>query len=344
MINESRTIGIGGIFAGALAGVLLAGVAAAQTPSYEGKQLRMIIPSGAGGGYDTYARVLSAHLEKHLPGKPTIINQNMPGASGMIGTNWAASDAAPKDGSVIVATYNALLLEPLFGNDKAKFDPRKFEWIGSIGKQQQICVTWHTSPIKSIDQAKQREIIVSATGATGNAATMPRMLNTMLGTKFKVITGYTTAESRLAVERGEAEGICGLSYSTLKASNPDWILNKRINVLVQTGTSAQAGLENVPLLINLVSYAETKKVLEVLAVPEEMGRPFFMPAGTPKEYVAVMRKAFDATLKDPDFLAEAEKARLEVEPLTGAQMERLLKSAYETPKPLVEQASKLRGE
>jgi tripartite-type tricarboxylate transporter receptor subunit TctC len=344
MINESRTIGIGGIFAGALAGVLLAGVAAAQTPSYEGKQLRMIIPSGAGGGYDTYARVLSAHLEKHLPGKPTIINQNMPGASGMIGTNWAASDAAPKDGSVIVATYNALLLEPLFGNDKAKFDPRKFEWIGSIGKQQQICVTWHTSPIKSIDQAKQREIIVSATGATGNAATMPRMLNTMLGTKFKVITGYTTAESRLAVERGEAEGICGLSYSTLKASNPDWILNKRINVLVQTGTSAQAGLENVPLLINLVSDAETKKVLEVLAVPEEMGRPFFMPAGTPKEYVAVMRKAFDATLKDPDFLAEAEKARLEVEPLTGAQMERLLKSAYETPKPLVEQASKLRGE
>jgi tripartite-type tricarboxylate transporter receptor subunit TctC len=333
-----------GVLAGALAGICMMGAAAAQTVSYEGKTVRMIIPAGAGGGYDTYARVLAGHLGNHLPGKPNIINQNMPGASGMIATNWGASEAAPKDGSVIVATYNGLLLEPLFGNEKAKFDPRKFEWIGSIGKQQQICVTWHTSPIKSIDQAKQREIIVSATGATGNAATMPKMLNTMLGTKFKVVTGYTTPESRLAVERGEAEGICGLSYSTLKASNPDWILNKRINVLVQTGATAQAGLESVPLLINLVSDGDTKKVLEVLAAPEEMGRPFFMPAGTPKPYVEAMRKAFDATLKDPDFLAEAEKARLEVDPLTGVQMENLLKSAYETPKPLVEQASKLKGE
>ncbi len=344
MNKESHTKRIFGIFAGTLAGILLAGAAAAQTPSYEGKTLRMIIPSGAGGGYDTYARVLAAHLEKHLPGKPNIINQNMPGASGMIATNWAASEAAPRDGSVIVATYNGLLLEPLFGNDQAKFDPRKFEWIGSIGKQQQICVTWHASPIKSIEQAKQREIIVSATGVTGNAATMPKMLNTMLGTKFKVVTGYTTPESRLAVERGEAEGVCGLSYSTLKASNPDWILNKRINVLVQTGASAQAGLENVPLLINLVSDAETKKVLEILAAPEEMGRPYYMPAGTPKEYVAMMRKAFDATLKDPAFLAEAEKARLEVDPLTGAQMEAIIRKAYETPKPLIEQAAKLKGE
>jgi tripartite-type tricarboxylate transporter receptor subunit TctC len=333
-----------GVLAGTLAGICMMGTGAAQPVSYEGKTVRMIIPAGAGGGYDTYARVLAGHLGNHLPGKPNIINQNMPGASGMIATNWGASENAPKDGSVIVATYNGLLLEPLFGNEKAKFDPRKFEWIGSIGKQQQICVTWHTSPIKSIDQAKQREIIVSATGATGNAATMPKMLNTMLGTKFKVVTGYTTPESRLAVERGEAEGICGLSYSTLKASNPDWILNKRINVLVQTGATAQAGLESVPLLINLVSDADTKKVLEVLAAPEEMGRPFFMPAGTPKPYVDAMRKAFDATLKDPEFLAEAEKARLEVDPLTGAQMENLLKSAYETPKPLVEQASKLKGE
>ncbi len=287
---------------------------------------------------------LSAHLEKHLPGKPTIVNQNMPGASGMIATNWAASEAAPKDGTVLVATYNGLLMEPLFENPAAKFDPRKFEWIGSIGKQKQICVSWHASPLKTIDQAKQREVIVSATGVTGNSATMPKMLNTMLGTKFKVVTGYTTPESRLAVERGEAEGICGLSYATLKASNPDWIVNKRINVLVQTGATPQEGLESVPLLINLVSDADSKKVLEVLALPEEMGRPFFMPAGTPKQYVEAMRKAFDATLKDPAFLAEAEKARLEVDPVTGAQMEEMIKKAFETPKALVEQAAKFKGD
>jgi tripartite-type tricarboxylate transporter receptor subunit TctC len=344
MIKKTRIGSASGVFAGILASVVMAGTAAAQTASYEGKTLRMIITSGAGGGYDTYARVLSAHLAKHLPGNPTIVNQNMPGASGMVGTNWAASDAAPRDGSVIVSTYNALLLEPLFGNDKAKYDPRKFEWIGSIGKQQQICVTWHTSPIKKIEQAKEREVVVSATGATGNAATMPKMLNAMLGTKFKVVTGYSTSESRLAVERGEAEGICGLSYSTLKASNPDWIQNKRINVLVQTGTKAQEGLENVPLLVNLVADANLKKVLGLLAFDGELGRPFLMPPGTPKEYVAAMRKAFDETMKDPAFLADAKKSRLEVDPVSGAEMDTMIKDAFETPKPLVQEAAKYQGE
>lgn len=344
MHQQGRVAQVFGVLlAGTVAGIFLAGAAAAQTPIYQGKTLRMIIPSGAGGGYDAYARVLASHLEKHLPGKPTIVNQNMPGASGMIATNWAATDAAPKDGSVLVATYNALLMEPLFGNEKAKFDPRKFEWIGSMGKQQQVCVTWHTSPIKKIEQAKDREVIVSATGVTGNSATMPKVLNATLGTKFNVVTGYTTPESRLAVERGEAEGICGLSYSTLKASNADWIVNKRINVLVQTGATPQLGLEQVPLLINLISDTDTKKALEILSYPEEMGRPFFMPAGTPKEYVEVMRKAFDATLRDPAFLAEAERTRLEIEPVSGAEMEKMIKRAYETPKALIERAAKLKG-
>src|SRR3954452_25127051 len=232
-MNDSRVML--GLLAGAFAGLFTAGAALAQTASYQGKTVRMIIPSGAGGGYDTYARVLTAHLANHLPGKPAIVNQNMPGASRMIAINWSASDNAPKDGTVLAATYNALLIEPLFDNPQAKDDPRKFEWIGSIGKQQQICVTWHTSPIKSIEQAKEREVIVSSTGVTGNSATMPKMLNQLIGTKFKVVSGYTTSESRLAVERGEAEGICGLSYSTLKASNPAWILDNSINVLVQTG-------------------------------------------------------------------------------------------------------------
>lgn len=341
-MSEGRLVSA--IAMGAAAAILMAGAAAAQAVSYEGKTLRIIIPSGAGGGYDTYARVLSAHIADHLPGKPTIVNQNMPGASGMIAVNWSATDNAPRDGSVLIATYNSLLLEPLFNNPQAKYDPRKFEWIGSIGKQQQICLTWHTSPIKTIEQAKEREVVVSATGATGNTATIPKMLNTLLGTKFKVVTGYSTTESRLAVERGEAEGACGHSYSTLKASNPDWIINKRINVLMQTGGTAQQGLEDVPLLVNLVSDPDKKKVLGLLAYPEEMGRPFYMPAGTPKEYVAAMRKAFAETLKDPAFLADAERSRLEIDPVTGADMEKMIRAAFETPKPLIEQASKFKGE
>lgn len=333
---------MGAILLSAAATALHVRPAAAQAPeaTYKGKQLRMIIPSGAGGGYDTYARVLAHHLERHIPGNPNIVSQNMPGASGMLATNWAAS-IAPKDGSVIVATYNALLLEPLFGNPAVKYDTREFEWVGSMGKQQQICVTWHTSPIKTIEQAKQREVVVAATGATGNSATMPKLLNAMLGTKFKVVTGYSTSESRLAVERGEAEGVCGLSYSTLKASNPDWIDNKRINVLVQTGTKPQPGLADVPLLVNLVSNPDEKKVLEVLAYPEEMGRPFLMPPGTPKSAVNVMRRAFDATMKDPQFLVEAEKSRLELDPVTGEEMEQMVKEAFATPKAVVQRALEL---
>ncbi|HEY7385641.1 MAG TPA: tripartite tricarboxylate transporter substrate-binding protein [Beijerinckiaceae bacterium] len=332
----------GAVLAIVLAAVSLVGTAQAQAPEtfYKGKQVRMIIPAGAGGGYDTYARVLAQHLEKHLPGSPSIVSQNMPGASGMLATNWVAG-VAPKDGTVVASTYNTLLLEPLFGNPAVKYDPRELEWIGSMGKQQQICVTWHTSPIKTIDQARQREVVVAATGATGNSATMPKLLNAMLGTRFKVVTGYSTSESRLAVERGEAEGICGLSYSTLKASNPDWINNKRINVLVQTGTKPQAGLADVPLLVDLVPNPDDRKVLEILAFPEEMGRPFFMPPGTPKPLVAVVRRAFDATMKDPAFLADGEKSRLELDPVSGEEMEQMIGRAFATPKALLQRAMEL---
>jgi len=300
----------------------------------------MVIPSGAGGGYDSYARMLSQHIRRHIPGNPNIVDQNMPGASGMLATNWAAS-VAPKDGTVIVATYNTLLVEPLFGNPAVKYDPRDFEWIGSISKQQQICVTWHTSPVKTIAQARDREVVTAATGATGNSATMPKQLNTLLGTRFRVVPGYSTTEARLSLERGEADGICGLSYSTLKASSPDWIDHKRINVLVQTGFSPQRGLEHVPLLSSLVQNEDDRKVLATLAFPEELGRPFLMPPGTPKPLVDAIRRAFDATMRDPAFLADAEKVRLEVEPVSGSDMERMVREAYATPKSIILRAAEL---
>jgi tripartite-type tricarboxylate transporter receptor subunit TctC len=321
--------------------LLLGPPAAAQSDGiFKGKQIRMIIPSGAGGGYDTFARMLSLHLRKHLPGNPNIVDQNMPGASGMLATNWAAS-IAPKDGSVIVATYNTLLIEPLFGNKAVKYDPRDFEWIGSMGKQQQICVTWHTSPIKSIQQAMEREIVVAATGATGNSATMPKQLNNLIGTKFRVVPGYSTTEARLSLERGESEGICGLSYSTMKAAQPEWIDNKRINVLVQTGAKPQPGLETVPLLRDLVKDANDRKVLDTISFPEELGRPFLMPPGTPKNIVQIVRRAFDATMKDPAFLADATKARLDLDPVTGEEAEQMIKEAYSTPKELIQRAADL---
>lgn len=319
---------------------LAAPPAFAQSEPYKDKTLRIVIAGGAGGGYDLYARLLSQYLAKHIPGAPTIVNQNMPGAAGITATNWA-SKIAPKDGSVIVATYHVLLLEPLFGNTAADYDPTKFEWIGSIGKQQNVCITWNTSPIKTIEQAREREVAVSSTGASGHTTLIPRLLNTLLGTKFKVIGGYQTAESRLAVERGEVDGICGLSWTTLKTASPDWVSGNRMNILMQTGAKPMHDLPNVPLLINFVKNPEDRQVLNLIAAPDDMGRPFFMPPGTRVELVNVLRKAFDATMTDKEFLQDATKRQMEVDPLTGEEMERTLKAAYSTPRPLVEKAMAL---
>jgi tripartite-type tricarboxylate transporter receptor subunit TctC len=326
----------------AVAGIALAVIPANAADSlYKGKQIKMVVASGAGGGYDAYARLLASYLEKKIPGNPTFVTQNMPGASGINATNWAAS-VAPRDGSVILATANAVILEPLYGNKAARYDSRELNWVGSTGKQQQICFVWHDSPIKSIDDVKTKEVRVSATGAAGGPAYWPLIINQMVGTKFKVIGGYSTPEMRLAVERREVDGICGLAFSTLKASSPDWISGNKLRVLMQMGTKVQKGLENVPLLYERAS-AEDKKTLKVIFVQDEMGRPYAMPPGTPKENVAIIRSAFDNTMKDPQFLAEAAKRNMEVDPLSGAEMEALIKEAYATPKATVDKAAAFVG-
>jgi tripartite-type tricarboxylate transporter receptor subunit TctC len=333
-----------GLVLAAAASSVFAGKADAQpaTDYYAGKQIRMVVASGVGGGYDLYARFLARHLSRHIPGNPTIVSQNMPAASGLAATNWTYT-IAPKDGTVILATYNALLDDPLYGSPVARFDPLKFEVVGSIAGQQTVCATWHTSPIKTIAHAKARDVVVSATGAAGDRATMPKILNAMIGTRFKVVVGYSTVESSLAVERGEVDGMCGVSWSTLKASNPDWVQNKRLNVLIQTGAKAQPGLPDVPLVIDQVQNPEDRKVIELLFFPQEMGRPFVMPPDTPKDLVTTIRRAFDATMRDPAFLAEAQRSMFDVDPLTGEDMERILRKAYAAPKPLVERAAQWNG-
>lgn len=327
----------------ALTAAALAPVAAyAQGDLYRGKTIRIVVGSGVGGGYDIYARLLARYLEKTLPGKPSIITQNMEGAASLTATNWAYK-IAPKDGTVILATANALLLEPLYGNKAAEFDTTKFDWIGSIGKQQQVCVTWIDSPAKTIADVQAKEFTVSATGATGGPAIWPRVLNAMIGTKFKVIGGYTTGDSRLAVERREVDGICGLAWSTLKTSDPRWIKENRINVLIQMGTAPQPDLPKVPLLYDMVKNDEDKAVLRLIFVPDEMGRPYAMPPGTPAPYVTAVRAAFDQIMKDPEFLAETAARGLEVDPVSGVEMQRMLSEAFAAPKERIDRASAFIG-
>ena len=322
---------------------LLPATASAQSVEefYRGRQINMLIGGGAGGGYDVYYRALARHLGKHIPGNPSIIPRNQPAASGLAAAA-ALYTTAEKDGATIGAFPNNIPMDPLFGNPAARYDALKLNWLGSIGKLQNVCATWHTSPIKTIQQAQQREVIVAAAAAPTNTAIMPKVLNALLGTKFKPIIGYDPgAGLTMAIERQEAEGICGLSWSTMKASRPHWIREKLLNVIVQMGLEKLPDLPNVPAALDLVSDAEKKQVLTLILMRQEPGRPVAAPPGIPGDRLAALRSAFDATIKDQEFVAEAEKLQMEIEPLTAAQIDKLLAAAYATPKPIVQQAAEL---
>jgi tripartite-type tricarboxylate transporter receptor subunit TctC len=308
---------------------------------YKGKSINFIIGGGAGGGYDVYFRALARHMGKHIPGHPTFIPKNLPAAGGLASasTIYTTSD---RDGATIGAFPNNVTMDPLFGNPGARYDPLKLNWLGSIGKLQNVCATWHKSPIKSIQQATEREVIVAAAGATTNTALMPRVLNALLGTKFRVVAGYDPgAGLTMSIERGEAEGICGLSWSTMKASRPHWISDHLLNVIVQMGLEKLPDLPNVPSALEIVTDPHKKRVLTLILMRQEPGRPVAAPPGVPADRLAALRRAFDETMKDAEFVREADKLQMEIEPLTAAEIQKLLEDAYATPKAIIEEAAEL---
>jgi tripartite-type tricarboxylate transporter receptor subunit TctC len=317
--------------------------AGAQTVEefYKSKPITMLVGSAAGGGYDIYGRVLARHMSRHIPGNPGIIVKNMPAAAGLAAAS-ALYATADKDGSVIAAFTNGAAMDPLFGNPGARFDAQKFNWLGSIGKLQNVCATWHLSPVRTIEAARAREVIVAGAGATSNTAIVPKTLNALIGTKFKLIAGYDAGTGlTLAMERGEAEGVCGLSWSTIKVSRPHWIRDKLLNVIVQMGLTPLPDLPDVPSALDLVTDPEKKDVLTLILIRQEAGRPFAAPPGVPAERIAALRRAFEATLVDPDFRADAEKAQLEIEPLTASEIEQFLAMAYGAPPAIVQKAAAL---
>jgi tripartite-type tricarboxylate transporter receptor subunit TctC len=308
---------------------------------YKSRPITMLVGSGAGGGYDTYARAFARHWTDHIPGHPNIIAKDMPAAAGLAAAS-TLYNGAERDGTVIGAFTNGAAMDPLFGNPGAHYDPLKFNWLGSIGKLENVCATWHTSPVKTVADARAREVIVAAAGATSNTAIVPKMLNALIGTRFKVVSGYDPNSGlTMAVERGEAEGICGLSWSTMKASRPHWIKDHLLNVIVQMGLQKLRDLPDVPSALEFVDDAENRQVMELILMRQEAGRPFAAPPGTPADRVAALSQAFQETLKDPDFIAEAEKTQLEIDPLTGDQIEKLLAKAYAAPQAVVQRAAGL---
>jgi tripartite-type tricarboxylate transporter receptor subunit TctC len=308
---------------------------------YKSHPITLLVGSGAGGGYDVYARAFARYWTNHIPGHPFIVPKNMPAAAGLAAAS-ALYNSSERDGSVVGAFTNGAAMDPLFGNASAHYDALQFRWFGSIGKLENVCATWHTSPVKTIAAARKRPVIVAAAGATSNTAIVPKMLNELIGTKFKVISGYDPGSGlTIALESGEAEGVCGLSWSTMKASRPRWVNDHLLNVIVQLGLTTLRDLPDVPSALDLVSDPQNKQVMELILLRQEAGRPFAAPPGTPADRVDALRQAFAETLQDPGFIAEAEKTELEIDPLTGQEIEKMLAKAYAAPKTIVQRAAAL---
>jgi tripartite-type tricarboxylate transporter receptor subunit TctC len=305
---------------------------------YKGKTITMVIGLSPGGGYDIYARLVGKHMGKHIPGNPSFVPRNMTGAGGLVATNHLYN-VAPKDGTTVGAPQRGVPFEPLTGGAEAKaqFDPLKFNWLGSANAETSIAVAWHTTGITKYQDLFEKEIVFGGTGAGTESVVLPYVLSNILGFKVKVIAGYPGgSETDLAMERGEVGGRGTFSWTSFKVRKMDWLKEKKVAILYQQALEKHPDLPDVPLVIDLAKNAEDRQILELVMIPLLFGRPYAAPPGVPMDRVAALRKAFDETMTDKEFLADANKGKLEIEPVSGAKMEELLKKAYATPKHLVE--------
>jgi tripartite-type tricarboxylate transporter receptor subunit TctC len=311
--------------------------AAAQAVAdfYRGKTITISVGLSAGGGYDLHARVLARYLGKHLPGAPAVVVKNAPGAGGLTLVN-ALYSTLPRDGTELATFERGILLEPLLDQAQARFDPLRFSWIGSTDNDASTCLSWHTSAVKTMDDLMRTELIVGGTGSTAIANTFPRVLNAVLGTKFRVIPGYPGAnDALLAMERGETQGFCSLGFSTLEAIRPGWMRDHKVNVFVQLALQKSNEHPDVPLALDFAKTEADRRALELVFSPNLFARPFAAPRGVPAERIAALRQAFDDTMADPDFLAEAKARDLHIERVTAVGLEQALRRVYATPPEIV---------
>jgi tripartite-type tricarboxylate transporter receptor subunit TctC len=317
--------------------------ALAQAPAefFKGKTVDLYIAYSVGGGYDLYARLLARHLGKHIPGNPLVVPKNMEGAGGLRLANWLYQ-AAPRDGTAIGATSRSVAFEPMLGNKAAQYDATKFTWIGSANDEVSVCVAWHTSGVRTFEDVLTKELTVGSTGQGDDTYQFPRFVNNVLGTKFKMITGYPGGNDvSLALERGEVGGRCGWSWSSVKSIRMSWVTEKKINLLMQFSLAKHADLPDVPLVMDLARNEEQRQMFRLIFARQVMGRPFQGPPGVPPERLRVLQQAFMDTMKDKDFLVEAEKAQFEITPVWGEAIEKLLAEVFKTPAAIAEKAGML---
>jgi tripartite-type tricarboxylate transporter receptor subunit TctC len=306
---------------------------------YRGKTVTIIVGYTAGGGYDLYARALGRHMGKHLPGNPNFIVQNITGAGSLNAANHIYNVAA-KDGTVFGTFGRGLPMEPLIGTAKVQFDATKFTWLGSGANEISICATWHTSPVKTWADMLKTSFAVGGEGAGSDPDSYSLLARNIFGAKLKLVSGYHgTSDIILAIERGEVDGRCGWSWSSLKSTREAWVTEKKLNILVHISDQKAPELPHVPLISDFANDHQ-KQVLRLVTSRQVVGRPFAAPPGVPEDRKQALRAAFEATLKDPAFLDEANKLKLEVNPVSGADVDKLLGELYRTPKDIVEEARK----
>jgi tripartite-type tricarboxylate transporter receptor subunit TctC len=329
IISLVRGIAVAAITTAALA-LPSTGHAESVADFYKGKSVELLIGYSGGGGYDVYARLLARHIGRHIPGNPTIVPRNMPGAGSLVLANWLYN-VAPKDGTAFGIIGRGTPFDPMFGLDAAKFDPTKYLWLGSMNNEVSVCVSWHTSGITKYEQLLKQELVVGGTGPSADTDQFPRITNAVLGTKFRIISGYPGGNDiNLAMERGEVGGRCGWSWSSVISTRMNWFKEKKINVLIQMALNKHDDLPNVPLVVDLAKNDEQRAILRVIFARQALGRPFLGPPGVPRDRAAALRKAFTDTMKDKAFLADADKAKLEITPLSGEAIEKIIREAAAT--------------
>ena len=325
-----------------LAVATAAAPAAAQESAeafYKGKTIRLIVGIGVGSGYDINARLLARYMAAHIPGQPTIIVQNQPGAGSLTLTNQLYANG-PFDGTVIGASFNGMPTTPQLQPQGARFDPNKLIWLGSTNRETQAMYVWQTAPVQKFTDVANTEIVMGSQAPGSTQFDFPMLANAMFGYKFKVINGYeATPKIHLAMERGEVHGTLA-NWSTLKAINSNWIAEKKIKFLAQWALKKNPEMGDVPLIFEFAKNDADRQTLQFAVARLEYGRPFFMPPNVPANRVQALRRAFDATMKDPAYLADAEKLKIEVDPLSGEQVAALVEQVTKTPPELVDRIRK----
>jgi tripartite-type tricarboxylate transporter receptor subunit TctC len=320
--------------------VLLCAPAKAQSVEefYKGKVVNVVIGFSVGGGYDLYARHLARFMGKHIPGHPNVVPQNMPGAGSLKAANYIYT-AAPKDGTYFGTFARTTGINPLLDSG-AKFDSREFGWLGSVTDDVSTCVTWNTSPVKTWNDFITKPVTLGGQGPSSEPDIFARLYKNVFGAPIKLVPGYPgTNEITLAMERGEVDGLCGLSWSTIKTRHAQWLKEKKISIIVQAAFKKEPEMDaSVPLVMDMTQDKEKLQILKLILAAQEMARPFAAPPGIPADRKAALAKAFDDTMKDPEYLADAKKLDIDVNPVSGKNLDALLAELYATPKDVVKKA------